>query len=97
MKKTVAVVMASVMLLMMIFLSAYAASGPLTANQEKELVLAVAGVVAADAVFTVAYHRWNGGRTKASCSGAPVVYCYGDDPDGRFDLDHDLEDGINFD
>ena len=87
MKKTVAVVMASVMLLMMIFLSAYAASGPLTANQEKELVLAVAGVVAADAVFTVAYHRRNGA----------TVYCYGDDPDGRFDLDHDREDGINFD
>ena len=62
MKKTVAVVMASIMLLMMIFLSAYAARGPLTADQEKELVLAVAGVVAADDVFTVANHRWNGGR-----------------------------------
>ena len=96
MKKTVAVVMASVMLLMMILLSAYAASGPLTADQEKELVLAVAGVVAADAVFTVAYHRWNG-RIKASCSGAPVVYCYGDDPDSRYDLDQDREDGFNFD
>ena len=97
MKKTVAVVMASVMLLMMIFLSAYAASCPLTADQEKELVLAVAGVVVADAVFTVAYHRWNGGRTKASCSEAPTVYCYGDDPDSRYDPDHDHEDGFNFD
>ncbi len=97
MKKTVAVVMASVMLLLMIFLSAYAARGPLTADQEKELVLAVAGVVAADAVFTVTYHRWNGGRTKASCSGAPVVYCYGDDPDSRYDLDQDRGDGFNFD
>ena len=97
MKKTVAVVMASIMLLMMIFLSAYAASCPLTADQEKELVLAVAGVVVADAVFTVAYHRWNGGRTKASCSGAPAYYCYGDDPDSRYDLDHDHEDGFNFD
>ncbi len=97
MKKTVAVVMASVMLLMMIFLSAYAASCSLTADQEKGLVLAVAGVVVADAVFTVAYHRWNGGRTKASYSGAPAYYCYGDDPDSRYDLDHDREDGINFD
>ena len=97
MKKTVAAVMASVMLLMMIFLSAYAASGPLTANQEKELVLAVAGVVAADAVFSVAYHRWNGGRSRASCSGAPVAYCYGDDPDSRYDLDHYREDGFSFD
>ena len=97
MKKTVAVVMASVMLLTMIFLSAYAASCSLTADQEKELVLAVAGVVAADAVFSVAYHRWNGGRSRASCSGAPVAYCYGDDPDSRYDLDHDHEDGFNFD
>ena len=97
MKKTVAVVMASIMLLMMIFLSAYAASCPLTADQEKELVLAVAGVVVADAVFTVAYHRWNGGRTKASCSVAPVVYCYDDDPDSRYDLDHDHENGFDFD
>ena len=70
MKKTVAVVMASIMLLMMIFL---------------------------DYVFTMAYHRWNGGRTKASCSGAPADYCYGDDPDSRYDLDHDHEDGFDFD
>ena len=97
MKKTVAVVMASVMLLMIIFLSAYAASGPLTADQEKELVLALAGVVAADAVFTVAYHRRNDGRTKASCSGAPIACFYGDDPDGRSDLDHDRDDEVNFD
>ena len=85
------------MLLMMIFLSAYAASCSLTADQEKELVLAVAGVVVADAVFTVAYHRWNGGRTKASCSGAPADYFYGDDPDSRYDLDHYREDGFSFD
>ena len=57
MKKTVAVVMASIMLLMMIFLSAYA----------------------------------------ASCSEAPTVYCYGDDPDSRYDLNHDHEDGFDFD
>ena len=77
--------MASVMLLMMIFLSAYAASGPLTADQEKELALAVAGVVAADALFTIAYHRWDGGHTKASCNVAPAVYCSDDDRDDRYD------------
>ena len=61
MKKTMAMVMA-VMMVVVLSVSAFAATGPLTVDQAKQVALRYAGVNATDAVFTKAYQTWDDGR-----------------------------------
>ena len=61
MKKTVAVVLA-VMMVLALGVSAFAARGPLTLEEAKQVALDYAGVRASEATFTKAYRDWDDGR-----------------------------------
>ncbi len=61
MKKTVAMVMA-VMMVLVFSVTAFAANGPLTLEQAKQVALDYAKVNAADATFTTAHPDWENGR-----------------------------------
>ncbi len=61
MKKAVAMFMAVVMMLAF-GVTAFAAYGPLTVEQAKQVALDYAGVRAADASFTKAWRDWDDGR-----------------------------------
>ena len=61
MKKAVAMVMAVVMMLAL-GVTAFAAQGPLTVEQAKQVALDYAGVKAADAYFTKAHRDYDNGR-----------------------------------
>ena len=61
MKKTVAMVMA-VMMVLVFSVTAFAANGPLTLEQAKKVALDYAKVNAADATFTTAHPDWENGR-----------------------------------
>ena len=61
MKKAVAMVMA-VMMVLVFSVTAFAANGPLTLEQAKQVALDYAKVNAADATFTKAHQDWENGR-----------------------------------
>ncbi len=61
MKKAVAMVMAVVMMLAF-GATAFAANGPLTAEQAKQAALEFAGVKASEVTFTRAHRDWDNGR-----------------------------------
>ncbi len=61
MKKALAVVLAVVMVLAL-GVSAFAARGPLTMEEAKQIALEYAGVKASEATFTRAYRDWDDGR-----------------------------------
>ena len=61
MKKAVAMVMVAVMMLAF-SVTAFAANGPLTVEQAKQVALDRAGVNAAEATFTKAYRDFDDGR-----------------------------------
>ena len=61
MKKAVAMVMA-VMMVLVFSVTAFAANGPLTLEQAKQVALDYAKVNAADATFTKAHQDWEHGR-----------------------------------
>ena len=61
MKKAIAMVMVVVMMLAL-GVTAFAAQGPLTMEQAKQVALDYAGVKAADATFTKAHRDYDNGR-----------------------------------